>query len=166
MSATLFTACGEKHTHAYTSQTTTEATCTEKGVTTYTCSCNDIYTEEIPALGHDEKTHEAQAPTCTEIGWEEYVTCERYGCDYSTYKEIPATGVHTWDDGKITTEPTCTEKGVKTFTCTVCETTTYTEDVEALTHDEKTHQAKAPTCRRSRGIRPRQRALYLLHHPA
>ena len=146
MSATLFTACGEKHTHAYTSQTTTEATCTEKGVTTYTCSCNDIYTEEIPALGHDEKTHEAQAPTCTEIGWEEYVTCERYGCDYSTYKEIPATGVHTWDDGKITTEPTCTEKGVKTFTCTVCETTTYTEDVEALTHDEKTHQAKAPTC--------------------
>ena len=104
-SATLLTACKDEHTHSYTKQITAEATCTEKGVITYTCSCNDTYTEEIPA-----------------------------------------TGEHTWDDGKVTTEPTCTEKGVKTFTCTVCETTTYTEDVEALTHDEKTHEAKAPTC--------------------
>ena len=29
-------------------------------------------------------------PTCTEIGWNAYVTCER--CDYTTYAEIPATG--------------------------------------------------------------------------
>ena len=141
-----FSACEQPHEHEYTEETTTEATCEEKGVKTYTCACADTYTEEIPALGHDEETHEAKAPTCTEIGWEEYVTCKREGCGYTTYEEIPATGVHTWDDGKITTEPTCTQDGVKTFTCTVCETATYTEAIPALSHDEKTHEAKAPTC--------------------
>ena len=165
----------KNHIHEYT-PTTTEPTCAEKGLITYTCSCGDSYTEEIPATGvhtwddgkitteptctekgvktftctvcktatytedvetlkHAEKTHQAKAPTCTEIGWEEYVTCEREGCDYSTYKEIPATGVHTWDDGKITTEPTCTEKGVKTFTCTVCKTATKTEPIDKLPHE-------------------------------
>ncbi len=141
-----FSACEQPHEHEYTVETTTEATCEEKGVKTYTCACADTYTEEIPALGHDEKTHEAKAPTCTEIGWEEYVTCKREGCGYSTYEEIPATGVHTWDDGKVTTEPTCTEKGVKTFTCTICKTATYTEDVPALTHDKIQHNAQEATC--------------------
>ena len=84
---TLFTACKDDHTHSYTQQTTTEATCTEKGVITYICSCSDTYTEEIPAIGHDEQSREAQAPTCTEIGWNEYVTCKREGCDYSTCVE-------------------------------------------------------------------------------
>ena len=127
---------------------TTEPTCTEKGVKTFTCTvCGTATkTEDVPALKHDEKTHEAKAPTCTEIGWNEYVTCEREGCEYSTYKEIPATGNHTWNNGEITTEPTCTEKGVKTFTCMVCGTATKTEDVPALKHDEKTHEAQAPTC--------------------
>ena len=40
------------HTHSYTATVTREATCTEKGVRTYTCSCGDSYTEEIPAKGH------------------------------------------------------------------------------------------------------------------
>ena len=33
---------------------------------------------------------------------------------------IPATGAHTWDNGTVTTEPTETTPGVRTFTCTVC----------------------------------------------
>ncbi|MBP3375184.1 MAG: leucine-rich repeat domain-containing protein [Clostridia bacterium] len=44
------------------------------------------------AYGHIETIHEGQAATCTEIGWEEYVTCSRWGCGYSTYVEIPALG--------------------------------------------------------------------------
>ena len=47
----------------------------------------------VPALGHDLVHHEAQAATCTEIGWDAYDTCSR--CDYTTYVEIPATG-HEW----------------------------------------------------------------------
>ena len=45
---------------------------------------------EISALDHDIKQHEAKAATCTEIGWEAYETCEREGCEYTTYAEIPA----------------------------------------------------------------------------
>ena len=35
-------------------------------------------------------------------------------------KVIPATGEHTWDNGKVTTEPTEKDPGVMTYTCTVC----------------------------------------------
>ena len=42
--------------------------------------------EVVSALGHDEITHDGQEATCTEIGWNEYVTCSR--CDYTTYSEI------------------------------------------------------------------------------
>ncbi len=41
---------------------------------------------------------------------------------------------HSWDEGTITTQPTCTEDGVKTFTCTECGETK-TEVIEALGHD-------------------------------
>ena len=41
---------------------------------------------------------------------------------------------HDWDEGVITTEPTCTTKGVKIFTCKNCKTTK-TEEVNALGHD-------------------------------
>ena len=41
---------------------------------------------------------------------------------------------HDWNEGVITTEPTCTTTGVKTFTCKNCKTTK-TEVVKALGHD-------------------------------
>nr|WP_297763940.1 SH3 domain-containing protein [uncultured Butyrivibrio sp.] len=44
----------EEHEHSYTSEVTTQPTCTATGVTTYTCECGDTYTEEISALGHTE----------------------------------------------------------------------------------------------------------------
>ncbi len=55
---------------------------------------------------------------------------------------MPATAVtvnakfeaHTWDDGKLTAEPACMEKGVKTYTCTEC-AITKTEDVDPLGHN-------------------------------
>ena len=47
--------------------------------------------------------------------------------------EIPASG-HSWNDGAITTEPTCTDEGVKTFTCNACGKTR-TEAVAALGHN-------------------------------
>ena len=87
-----FTACGDEEcAHSYSSEVTKEATCVSDGVMTYTCSlCTDSYTEVIKALGHDEVSHEAKAPTCTEKGWDAYVTCSR--CDYTTYAEKSALG--------------------------------------------------------------------------
>ena len=82
-----------RHRHEYNSQIT-QPTCTEKGYTTYTCECGDTYVDDyIDELNHDELVHQAQEPTCDDIGWEEYVTCKREGCNYSTYVEIPATGI-------------------------------------------------------------------------
>ena len=41
---------------------------------------------------------------------------------------------HDWDEGKVTTEPTCTKEGIKTYTCKNCKTTR-TETIKALGHD-------------------------------
>ena len=52
---------------------------------------------------------------------------------------------HTWDDGKVTTEPTCTQTGVKTYTCSKCGSTR-TEEIEAKGHTAVTDAAVAATC--------------------
>ena len=39
------------HTHSYSSKVTTAATCDKEGVTTFTCSCGNTYTEKIAATG-------------------------------------------------------------------------------------------------------------------
>ena len=42
------------HNHTYDSRVISkEATCTEEGITTFTCECGETYTETIPAIGHD-----------------------------------------------------------------------------------------------------------------
>jgi hypothetical protein len=107
-------------THNY-SKTVTPATCTDKGYTTYTCSgCSDSYVSDyVNALGHTEVTDEAVAPTCTETGLTEGKHCATCGWVQTAQQTIPATG-HNWDSGKVTTEPTAMDKGVKTFTCQTC----------------------------------------------
>ena len=56
--------------------------------------------------------------TCGEAGRVDTI-CSNCGEVIST-KEIPATGEHTWDNGTVTTEPTATTPGVRTYTCTIC----------------------------------------------
>ena len=46
---------------------------------------------------------------------------------------VPCTE-HKWDEGKVTTEPTCEKEGIKTYTCKKCQTTK-TESIKALDHD-------------------------------
>ena len=93
---------------------------------------------------HDLVHHDAKAPTCTEIGWDAYETCQREGCTYTTKVEIPALKhklVH--HDAKA---PTCTETGWDEYdTCSRCDYTTKVE-LLALKHDLVHHDAKAPTC--------------------
>ena len=93
---------------------------------------------------HDLVHHDAKAPTCTEIGWNEYDACQREGCTYTTKVEIPALKhklVH--HDAKA---PTCTETGWEKYdTCSRCDYTTKVE-LLALKHDLVHHDAKAPTC--------------------
>ena len=93
---------------------------------------------------HDLVHHDAKAPTCTEIGWDEYDACQREGCTYTTKVEIPALKhklVH--HDAKA---PTCTEIGWDEYdTCSRCDYTTKVE-LPALKHNLVHHDAKASTC--------------------
>ena len=122
------------------------ATCTTAGSydSVVYCSVCDAElsreTKSVDALDHNIVNHNAQAPTCTEIGWEAYETCSR--CDHTTYVEIPATG---HNHVPAVTEPTCTEKGYTTYTCH-CGDTYVADEADALGHDIVNHEAKAPTC--------------------
>ena len=113
--------------------------CYHKGTDTYV----DLNNGPDPN-NHDLVHHDAKAPTCTEIGWNEYDACQREGCTYTTKVEIPALKhklVH--HDAKA---PTCTETGWEEYdTCFRCDYTTKVE-LLALKHDLVHHDAKAPTC--------------------
>ena len=98
---------------------TTEPTENEPGVRTFTCAvCGATKTAPIPATGvHDYQFTRTVAPTCTAGGYDLY-TCS--GCG-ATEKRNPTDALgHKWDSGKVTTEPTETAPGVRTYTCTVC----------------------------------------------
>ena len=92
---------------------------------------------------HDLVHHDAKAPTCTEIGWDEYDACQREGCTYTTKVELPALKhklVH--HDAKA---PTCTENGWEEYdTCSRCDYTTKVE-IPAPGHDY-TEKVVKPTC--------------------
>lgn len=121
-------------------------TCTATGSYDNVVYCATCDTElsrttiTVDALGHELVEHSAKAPTCTEIGWNTYVTCSR--CGYTTYAETPATG---HSHNAVVTAPTCTEQGYTTHTCHCGDE--YTDSyVDALGHDAIPHDSKAPTC--------------------
>ena len=82
---------------------------------------------------HNWKVSDRQEPNCGKDGYIEY-TCMVGKCGATFRHTLPATGQHTWNEGVVTKEPTCTELGVRTFTCTVCHNTR-TEDIEAPGHE-------------------------------
>ena len=82
---------------------------------------------------HNWKVSDRQEPNCGKDGYIEY-TCMVYKCGATFRHTLPATGQHTWNEGVVTKEPTCTELGVRTFTCTVCHNTR-TEAIEAPGHE-------------------------------
>ncbi len=124
---------------------TTAPTCENAGVKTYTCTvCNATKTEAIDATGHTPVEVAEQPATCTEAGHKAGKKCSVCGKTLSGMEEIPAKG-HSWNEGEVTTKPTCKDKGVKTFTCTVCHTTK-TEEVSATGHTVVIDPAVKPTC--------------------
>ena len=104
-------------------------TVSDKGVCTHT----DYGTTEntVPA-------------TCGKAGRVDTI-CSNCGEVVST-RELPPTGAHDWGNGVVTTAPTETTPGVRTFTCTVCGQTR-TETIPATgAHDYRFTETIAPTC--------------------
>ena len=118
--------------HSY-NKVVTEPTCTEKGYTTYTCSvCGDTYVADyVDALGHTVVVDPAVAPDCTHTGLTEGSHCSVCNIVLKAQETVPATG-HSYN--KVVTEPTCTEKGYTTYTCSVCGDSYVADYVDAFGH--------------------------------
>ena len=158
LSDTIIAATG----HSYES-VVTEPTCTEQGYTTYTCSeCGDSYvTDYTDATGHSLEYIEAIEASCEEAGNTAYYYCSECGKYYSDAEGneeielsdtiIAATG-HSYES--VVTEPTCTEQGYTTYTCSECGDSYVTDYTDATGHsygewsyyDEETHYRECSVC--------------------
>ncbi|MBQ6381937.1 MAG: hypothetical protein IJJ41_10135, partial [Clostridia bacterium] len=132
------TTCSYKATASHDTYTTetTAPTCTAQGYTTYTCpTCNYSYVENYTtALGHDA------SGSYQSDGSNHWKVCQRAGCGVDIYEESQNVWTagrigHTWNAGTVTTQPTCTEPGVLTKTCTVCGNDSNTSPVASLGHN-------------------------------
>ena len=82
--------------------------------------------------------------TCTEDGYTGDTVCAICGKEITKGEAIPANG-HSWNEGEITTSPTCENAGVKTYTCTVCNATK-TEAIDATGHTPVEVAEQPATC--------------------
>ena len=146
--------CGDTYTESipalgYTyNETVVAPTCTEDGYTMHECvedATKSFKDNIVPALGHEYKEVTTPA-TCKDAGSVDKV-CERCN-DKQHVRDIPVNEEHQWDDGVITKEPTATEPGIKTYTCTVCNKTK-TESIAKVHVHEYTglgEIVKEPSC--------------------
>ena len=128
---------------------TTKATCTEEGEKTFTCSiCGDKKTEKVSATGHQHtEIRNKKEATCKEEGYSGDTWCKDCGKKILSGQAIAKTEDHSWNQGEITKEPTCKEKGEKTFTCSICGNTK-TEKVSTTDHQHmEIRNQKNPTCK-------------------
>ena len=115
-----------------------DSTCTAEGSydEVVRCTeCNEVISSTPKTI--EKKAHTpvdvAEVPaTCTEPGKKAGTKCGVCGDELSGFEVIPPAG-HQWDEGKVTTEPTCEGTGVKTFTCSNCQEKRY-EDIPATGH--------------------------------
>ena len=135
--------CGKDASHTqtkacdFTSQVTQNQTSDLPEITTYTCKdCGYSYTKETkPALGH---THNYGAPVADYTSGEAFVEGKNYThtatcTGEGTCSQPTKTDKCTFNNGVETKAATCTEPGVKTFTCTECGGT-YTVAIPATDH--------------------------------
>lgn len=135
--------CGKDASHTetkacdFTSQVTQNQTSDLPEITTYTCKdCGYSYTAETkPALGH---THNYGAPVADYTSGQAFVEGKNYThtatcTGEGTCSQPTKTDKCTFDNGVETKAATCTEPGVKTFTCSGCGGT-YTVAIPATDH--------------------------------
>ena len=146
-------ACSGSHTHTPSEavrENEVQATCETDGnydEVVYCLECNEEIsriTNVINAIGHDEINHEAKAPTCTEIGWDAYVTCSR--CNYSSYSEKEALA-HSLKNkvAESSGELLCSNGGTYVFV-TYCELCNFEFSRETINNESGVHKVIDGEC--------------------
>ena len=97
-----------------------------------------------PCAHESKELRGAKDATCTTTGYTGDTYCKDCNEKIADGEVIPALG-HAWDNGVITTAPTCENAGVKTFTCTRCNETK-TEAISATGHTLVQIPEKPATC--------------------
>ncbi|MBQ9005553.1 MAG: hypothetical protein IJ092_04170, partial [Atopobiaceae bacterium] len=121
-----------------------------------------VQTRVIPALGHEHQLVKVEAiqPTCIEDGNVEYWVCDkgehpcgRFFLDQDAQQEVSYEDVvilalgHTWDEGVVTVEPSCTVDGVRVHTCGICGATKEEPEEKTLHENEWVDETIIePTC--------------------
>ena len=115
--------------HSFDNGTVTkEPSCTEEGEMRYTCACGETYTVPIAKADHELEATVTE-PTCTELG---FTTHACKNCDYAYTDTFVAPTGHSFDNGTVTKEPSCTEEGEMRYTCSCGEA--YTEPIAKVDH--------------------------------
>lgn len=112
----------DDHKHKYTEEITKKPTCVDKGEKTFTCECGESYTEPIDI---DKTAHEYDKGEC--------INCHEKDPGHNhEFKE------------EITTEPSCTAEGEKTYKCECGYS--YTSSIDKTAHNYKETGKEDPTC--------------------
>ena len=105
---------------------------------------NGVWGTAKPCDHKNTEIRNAKDATCTKDGYTGDTYCKDCGKKIGTGTAIPAKG-HSWNEGKITTAPTCENAGVKTYTCTVCNATK-TKAINATGHTPVEVAEQPATC--------------------
>ena len=140
----------EKVAHTWNDgEVVVEATCTETGITRYTCTvegCEAVEDRITDKLEHTRVEMPAVAPTCTTAGYTEWSKCDDCGLVLVKKQELPALG-HVETELKAVA-PTCTETGLTAgVACLRCdEVITAQTVIPATGHNIVTVAGKPATC--------------------
>ena len=138
------TPCVYDHEDASSNYLVSNATCIAKAVYYKSCVCARAGTETFESGEKNPNNHTGQLgdwQTNTDEHWKVYSCCR------TKVQE----GTHNWNEGEVTTSPTCTADGEKTYTCTVC-SATKKERIDATGHTynqtkvEDKYLVSAATC--------------------
>lgn len=135
------------HDYSYSSIQISAPTCTTAGVNQLKCSCGDVITQNIAALGHVEVTIGATPATCTTAGSTQSIICDRCKNVISAGTTIPATGQHNYVVSE-TVSAGCESAGYQKSICSYCGNEKI-DTTAALGHDLVTVAGYAATCSKS-----------------
>lgn len=105
------------------------------------------YTAQFTQISHNIKDTWTWTKTGDTYSVTLELSCENDGCDFTTTIPVPASNINS----EVTTEPSCTETGVRTYTATYefngrTYTSTQTDSIPASGHNMTAHPAHAATC--------------------